>query len=115
MGNPVLLACSSLNLVPEAEFKEFDPRLKFKPRLTYGWFHLKLYEIFQDLSWRSTVFGGFETRLKFIKFGHMTAKMNQFNPKDGTRYLLNPGNYNLKFWNSFYFYIDGNPPSLFSI
>ena len=31
----------------EAEFKEFEPRLK------YGWFHLKLYSMFQDLSWRS--------------------------------------------------------------
>jgi len=31
----------------EAEFKEFKPRLK------YGWFHLKLYSIFQDLSRRS--------------------------------------------------------------
>ena len=29
---------------PEAEFKEFESRLK------YGWFHLKLYSIFQDLS-----------------------------------------------------------------
>ena len=35
----------------EAEFKEFEPRLKFKPQL-------------------KPVFGGFETRLKFIKFGH---------------------------------------------
>ena len=26
----------------EAEFKEFEPRLKFKPCLQYGWFHLKL-------------------------------------------------------------------------
>ena len=34
----------------EAKFKEFEPRLKFKPRLKYGWFHLKLYSIFQDLS-----------------------------------------------------------------
>ena len=32
---------------PEAEFKEFEPRLK------YGWFHLKLYSMFQDLSLRS--------------------------------------------------------------
>ena len=31
----------------EAEFKEFERRLK------YGWFHLKLYLIFQDLSRRS--------------------------------------------------------------
>jgi len=28
----------------EAEFKEFEPRLK------YGWFHFKLYSMFQDLS-----------------------------------------------------------------
>ena len=28
----------------EAEFKEFEPQLK------YGWFHLKLYLIFQNLS-----------------------------------------------------------------
>ena len=41
------------NRKPEAEFKEFDPWLKFKPRLKYGWFHLKLYSIFQDLSRRS--------------------------------------------------------------
>ena len=32
---------------PETEFKEFEPRLK------YGWFHLKLKSIFQDLSRRS--------------------------------------------------------------
>ena len=41
------------NIQPEAEFKEFEPRLKFKPRLKYGWFHLKLYYIFQDFSRRS--------------------------------------------------------------
>ena len=55
-----------LNMKPEAELKKFESRLK------YGWFHLKLYLIFQDLSRRSikTGFVGFETRLKFIKFGH---------------------------------------------
>ena len=37
----------------EAEFKEFEPRFKFKPQIKYGWFHLKLYQIFQDLSRRS--------------------------------------------------------------
>ena len=31
---------------PEAEFKEFEPWLK------YGWFRLKLYLMFQDLSRR---------------------------------------------------------------
>jgi len=31
---------------PEAEFKEFEPRLKF------WWFHLNLYLFFQDLSRR---------------------------------------------------------------
>ncbi len=29
-----------------AEFKEFEPRLRFEPWLKYGWFHLKLYLIF---------------------------------------------------------------------
>ena len=38
---------------PEAKFKEFEPRLKFKPRLKYGWDNLKLNAIFQDLSSRS--------------------------------------------------------------
>ena len=38
---------------PEAEFKEFELRLKFETRLRYGWFHLKLYSMFQDLSRRS--------------------------------------------------------------
>ncbi len=54
------------------EFKDFEPWLKFKPRLKYGWFQLKLYSIFQDFSRRSikTVFFEFEARLKFIKFGH---------------------------------------------
>ena len=27
----------------ETEFKEFETRPKFKTRLKYGWFHLKLY------------------------------------------------------------------------
>jgi len=33
-------------VIPEAEFKELEPQLK------YGWFHLKLYLMFQDLSRR---------------------------------------------------------------
>ena len=33
-----------------AEFKEFERRFKFKPRFKCGWFHLKLYQKFQDLS-----------------------------------------------------------------
>ena len=55
----------------EAEFKEFDPRLKFKPRLKCGWFHLKSHSMFQDVRRRSieTGFWEFETQLKFIKFG----------------------------------------------
>ena len=36
-----------LLICPEAEFKEFDPRLK------NGLFHLKSYSMFQDLSQRS--------------------------------------------------------------
>ena len=41
-----------ISFQPEAEFKEFEPPLKFKTRLKYGWFHLKSYSIFQDLSRR---------------------------------------------------------------
>ena len=37
---------------PVAEFKEFERRFKFKPRFKYGWFHLKLYQMFQDLGRR---------------------------------------------------------------
>ena len=33
----------------EAEFKEFEPPLKFETRLKYGWFNLNLYSMFQDL------------------------------------------------------------------
>ena len=67
-------------MCPKAEFKEFEPRLKFRPWQKYGWFHLKSYSIFQDLSRRSieTGFGGFETRLKFIKFGLKTSKIMQW-------------------------------------
>ena len=35
-----------------AEFKEFERRFTFKPRFKYGWFHFKLYQMFQDLSRR---------------------------------------------------------------
>jgi len=37
----------------EAEFKEFEPGLKFETRLKYGWFHLKSRSMFQDLTGRS--------------------------------------------------------------
>ena len=39
-------------VVPVAEFKEFERWFKFKPRFKYGWFYLKLYQMFQDLSRR---------------------------------------------------------------
>ena len=36
----ILQVCAELAVkFPEAEFKEFEPRLKFKQRLKYGWFH----------------------------------------------------------------------------
>ena len=68
--------------MPEAEFKEFMPRLKFETRIKYGWFHFKLFSMFQDLSRGSieTSFGGFEKPLKFIKFGLWTSCF-QFNFK----------------------------------
>ena len=51
---------------PEAEFTEFEPRLKFKPRMKYGWFHLKSYSMFQDFSRRSieTGFWGIQDAAK---------------------------------------------------
>ena len=53
-SHPELKTLEWFILYPEAEIKEFLPRVK------YGWFHLKLYKIFQDLSQRSieTGFGG---------------------------------------------------------
>ena len=44
--------------VPEAEFNEFEPRLTFMTQLKYGWFGLKLYSMFQDLS-RHSIETGF--------------------------------------------------------
>ena len=41
----------------DAEFKEFEPQLKFKSRLKYGWFQLKSNLMFQDLSRRSIEIG----------------------------------------------------------
>ena len=58
-------------MFPEAEFKEFEARLKFKTRLKYGWFHLKLYLMFQDVSRRSIEPDFW--RLKFIEFRHRFA------------------------------------------
>ena len=41
------------HFLSEAEFKEFVPRRELETRLNYGWFHLKLYSMLQDLSRRS--------------------------------------------------------------
>ena len=57
-----MLIVNNNNNCSEAEFKEFETRLK------YVWFHLKLYSMFQDFQLK-LIFGGFEKRLKFIKFG----------------------------------------------
>ena len=46
------LCVFNLRKQPVAEFKEFERRFKFMPRLKYGWFHLKVYQMFQDLSRR---------------------------------------------------------------
>ena len=46
--SPYIKSC----IRPVAEFKEFERQFKFKPRLKYGWFHLQLYQMFQDLSRR---------------------------------------------------------------
>ena len=41
-----------LTISTVAEFKEFERRFKCKPRFKDGWFHLKLYQIFQYLNRR---------------------------------------------------------------
>ena len=53
------------------QFKEFEPRFKFETRLKYGWFDLKLYLVYWDLSRAQLepVFGGLETRFEFFKSG----------------------------------------------
>ena len=56
----------------EAEFKEFEPLHKFKRRLKYGLFHLKLYSMFQDLNRRSIETGFWD--FWFIRFGHWLIK-----------------------------------------
>ena len=58
-----------------AEFKEFERRFKFKPRLKYSWFHLKLYQMFQD-------FGGFKPRIKFFKFHLWNTIIQTCSPDD---------------------------------
>ena len=47
MNNQVLSKTETV-----AEFKEFERRFKFKPRFKYDWFHLKMYQMFQDLNRR---------------------------------------------------------------
>ena len=39
-------------MTTEAEFKEFEPRLKYETRFKRGWCHLELYSVFRDLSRR---------------------------------------------------------------
>ena len=41
-----LFSHQSIYIIPEAKFKEFEARFKFKPLLKYGWFHLNLYQFF---------------------------------------------------------------------
>ena len=62
---------------PETEFKEFKPQFKFKPRLKYGWLRLNWIQFFkiQAGAQLKPVLGEFETRLKFIKFGHWAPNL----------------------------------------
>ena len=38
---------SSTNYSSEAEFKEFEPRLKFETKLKHDWFHLNCIKFFE--------------------------------------------------------------------
>ena len=60
----------------EAEFKEFEPRFK------HGWFHLKLYSPFRDLSRRSIGTGFWRIRdmeFKIFKFGLWRLVSHKYN------------------------------------
>ena len=60
--------CFDIYVKSEAEFKEFKPRLK------YGWFHLKLYKIFQ----------GFKLALNWNRFlGDLRRGLNSLNSDTG--------------------------------
>ena len=53
---------------PVSEFKEFERRFKFKPRLKYGWFHLKCFKILTlHLNQPEMEFKEFEPRFKSAK------------------------------------------------
>ena len=71
LQNNKVLSFPFLIYQPEAEFKEFESRLKFETHLKYCWFRLKLYSMFQDLG-RCSIETGFwlyfQMRLKFLKF-----------------------------------------------
>ena len=61
-----------------AEIKEFERRFKFKPRLKYGWFHLKLYQMFQDLNRVLADLNGGSNSLNSIS-GYSVKRDLQFN------------------------------------
>ena len=65
-GPAVLPALENTFICPEAEFKEFEPRI------ISSWFHLKLYSVFKIKAGAQLKpgFGRFDTQLKFINFGH---------------------------------------------
>ena len=53
----------------------------FEPQLKYGWFRLN-FSRFKPALICIQFFGGFETRLKFIKFGLKTYKLVDFQALD---------------------------------
>ena len=57
-------------LYSQAEFKEFELRLKFETRLKYDWLHSKLCSMFQDLSRRSiaTIFWRISDAAQILKY-----------------------------------------------
>ena len=63
------IMCENIILrTTEAELKVFKARLEFETRLKHGWFHLKLYSVFQDFSRRSirTSFWLISDRVKIL-------------------------------------------------
>ena len=77
----------------EAEFKEFESWFKFKPRLNYGWFSLKIVSNVSRFK-PALNLNRVLARLKFFKFGLRLNCCNTGSPKktylsDLTFYLNN--------------------------
>ena len=62
----------------EAEFKEFQLRLKFETRLKHCWFYLKLHLVLRDLSQHSIGTGFFAVQLASVLLLFVNVEIDCF-------------------------------------